>query len=230
MKTLGLIGGTSWVSTLDYYKLLNEITNQKAGGSNAAKLLLYSFNWEDIRQLTTSDDWITIEKLFSDVAMKLQAAGAEAILLCANTAHKIADEIQQKISIPIIHIAEETAKEIKSKGLNKVGLLGTKFVMEQAFFKDKLSASGIEALIPTEEERNFIHQSIFTELTKNVFTSEAKKQYLIIINNLIRNGAQAIIFACTEIPILLKDESFSFPTFDTTHIHATAAVEFALKD
>ena len=228
MKTIGIIGGTSWVSTIDYYRLINRLTNEKLGMSNAARLILYSVNFQDFKNLLDVDDWKTIASLFSEMAIKLQNAGADCILLAANTPHLIAEEVQQAVSVPLIHIADAVGKEIRNSGLSKVLLLGTKFVMERNFFRDRLQTYGIETLLPNEAERNFLHDSIFNELTRDIFTEETKQKYLEIINRSLGNGAEGVIYACTEIPILLKDELPHVKTFDTTWIHAKAAVEFAL--
>ena len=230
MKTIGLIGGTSWVSTLDYYRLINQLTHEKLGSSNAARIILYSLNFQDFKNLLDADDWITIAALFIDLATKLKDAGAECIVIGANTPHLIADDVQEAVSLPLIHIADATGKEILNNNIKKVALLGTKFVMENSFFNDKLVMYGIETILPTEMDRNVIHQSIFSELTKAIFTDETKTKYLEIIDRLIEEGAEGVIYACTEIPILLKDEKVNAKTFDTTYIHAKAAVEFATKD
>jgi aspartate racemase len=170
MKILGLIGGTSWVSTLEYYRLINQFTNERLGGSNFARLLLYSVNFNDFKKLVDANAWDEVAKLYSEVARKLEIAGAECIILCANAPHLISDKVQEAVTIPLIHIAEETGKEVQKENIKKVGLLGTKFVMEHPFFIEKLSAFGISTIVPEEEEREFIHASIFTELTKGIFS------------------------------------------------------------
>jgi aspartate racemase len=230
MKTLGLIGGTSWVSTVDYYRIINEQINQRLGGLNAARLFLYSLNYEEFKPPVEAKDWDNYSLRLTDIAKKLEHAGAECIILCANTPHMAADFIQQQIKIPLIHIAEETAKEIAKHGIKKVALLGTKVTMEQAFFKQRLSNYHISTLIPAEEERNFIHSTILTELAKGIFTEETKKRFLEIISSLGEKGAEAIILGCTEIPMLIKPEDCNMKLFDTTLIHATAAVNFALEN
>jgi aspartate racemase len=230
MKTLGLIGGTSWVSTVDYYRILNEQINQRLGGLNAARLFLYSLNYEEFKPPVEAKDWDNYSLRLTDIAKKLEHAGAECIILCANTPHMAADFIQQQIKIPLIHIAEETAKEIAKHGIKKIALLGTKVTMEQAFFKQRLSNYHISTLIPAEEERNFIHSTILTELAKGIFTEETKKRFLEIISSLGEKGAEAIILGCTEIPMLIKSGDCNLKLFDTTLIHATAAVNFALEN
>lgn len=228
MKTLGLIGGTTWLSTIDYYRYINEGINEKTGGKEYAKCIIYSFNFTDIRKLTEVDDWDSILKMVTHACKNLEQSGAEAIVLCANTIHHIADGLQKNISIPIIHIAEETAKEIKKKNLKRVALLGTRFTMEFSFYKTKLSEHNIETIIPDEDDRRFIHSSIFDELALNIFKPETKEQYITIINGLVDRGAEGVILGCTEIPLLIKQEYLEVPAFDTTKIHANAAVDFAL--
>jgi len=230
MKTLGLIGGTSWVSTIDYYKIINQQINQRLGGLNAARLILYSMNYEEFQPPSDPKDWGPTSQGLSGIAKKLEAVGAECIILCANTPHMAADVIQEQIKIPLIHIAEVTAKEVAKQNISKVGLLGTRFTMEQSFFKDKLSKYSIETLIPGEEERQFIHNTIFNELGRGGFTKEIKKEYLKIMERLIQKGVEGIILGCTEIPMLIQPGDINIKTFDTTLIHATAAVHFALAD
>jgi aspartate racemase len=229
MKTLGLIGGTTWVSTVDYYKAINQITNERLGGLNSAKLFLYSQNMEEINKLINSGDWDKIAEIYKGIARKLETMGAEAIVLCANTPHLVADVIQSSIKIPIIHIAEETAKEIKRNKISKVILLGTRFTMEHEFFKKILSKHGIETVIPDADDRNFIHNSIFTEFGKGLFKTETKEKYLAIINKITTPDTKGVILGCTEIPMLIKQSDCSIATFDTTLIHVKAAVDFALK-
>jgi aspartate racemase len=229
MKKLGLIGGISWVSTADYYKFINEGINKELGGVNFAECMIYSFNYNDIKQNNENNDWETTFNMLSKACQSLKNSGAEAIVLCANTMHLIADRIQESVNLPLIHIATETAKEIQKHNLKKVGLLGTKFTMELDFFKDKLTALGIETIIPEDEERDFIHDTIFNELGKGLIIESTKEKYLSIIEKLIANGAEGIILGCTEIPLLVKQEAVKVPVFDTTMIHSNAAIAFALS-
>ncbi|GAA3770305.1 aspartate/glutamate racemase family protein [Flavobacterium ginsengiterrae] len=230
MKKIGLIGGISWVSTSDYYKLINLGINEKLGGLNFSECLVYSFNYADIKKNNDNNDWdSTFNMLFKGCEF-LKSGGAEAIVLCANTMHLIADRLQEAIDVPVIHIAVETAAEIQKQQLKKVGLLGTKFTMELDFFKDKLKEKGIEAIIPESEEvKDFVHYTIFEELGRGIVTDETKKRYLEIADELIKNGAEGIILGCTEIPLVIKEGDLSVPIFDTTLIHAKAAVEFQLS-
>jgi aspartate racemase len=230
MKIVGLIGGISWVSTADYYKLINQGINDKMGDLNFSECLLYSFNYADIKKNNENNDWESTFKMLLKGCEFLKAGGAEAIVLCANTMHFIADRLEKAIDLPIIHIATATAIEIQKQEIKKVGLLGTKFTMELDFFKDKLAEKGIEAIIPeNQEDKDFIHTTIFEELGRGLVTEETKKRYLEIANQLIKNGAEGIILGCTEIPLVIKPEDLSVPVFDTALIHSNAAVDFQLS-
>lgn len=228
MKTIGIIGGISWVSSADYYRLINEMINERLGGVNAGRIILYSVNYEDIKTLTFAGDWDGIAAMISDVARRLEAAGADCILLGANTMHKIAGEVQASVSIPLIHIAVETAVAIRRRSLNKVALLGTRYTMEQDFFPSKLSARGIETIIPGDEDRQYIHDAIYGEMGRGLFLPATKARMLSVIQQLAAEGAEGVIFGCTEIPLLIQPEESPLPVFNTTLIHATAAVQFAL--
>ncbi len=229
MKTLGLIGGTTWVSTVDYYRLINQMVNQRLGGLNSARMLLYSVNFEEFRPPDTVEGWENVTQRIIAIARTLEQGGAEGLVLCANTLHKIADPVQEKIGIPIIHIAKATAAEIGRAKLHKVALLGTKFTMQEPFYHDKLRAQGIETLIPEQNDRLYIHDAILDEMALEIFKPETKQRFLEIITQLQQRGAQAIVLGCTEIPILIKPADTTAPLFDTTHIHAQAAVDFALS-
>ncbi|MFT3700905.1 MAG: amino acid racemase [Agriterribacter sp.] len=229
MKTLGLIGGISWVSTVDYYKLINQGVNEQLGGLNFSQCIIYSFNYADIKKNNDNNDWDNTFSLLLKACNHLQSCGAEAIVLCAATMHLIADRLAADINIPLIHIATATAAAIEKKQQQKVALLGTRFTMEQDFFKTKLHEKGIEAIIPGEEDRAFIHQSIFEELGKGIVVEETKKRYLSIIQTLIDNGAEGVILGCTEIPLIVKPWDIQVPVYDTALLHAKAAVEFALS-
>lgn len=229
MKILGLVGGTSWVSTVDYYRLINEGINEKLGGLEFAECMIYSMNYGEIKRNNDADDWDANLALISFAAINLERSGAKAIVLCANTMHLIADRLQAIIGIPIIHIATATAEAIAKQGLKKVALLGTRFTMERDFFRDKLAERNIEVLIPDDEDRSFIHYTIFEELGRGVFKPETKQRYINIINKLVKEGSEGIILGCTEIPMLLNSGDADIPMFDTTAIHSKAAVEFALS-
>lgn len=228
MKTLGLIGGTTWVSTIDYYRLINQKTNELLGGLNSAKILLYSVNFEEFRPPVDPADWEDLTKKFTAIAQKLEHDGADGIVFCANTPHLIAEGVRQKLGVPLIHIAETAAEEIASHNIKKVILLGTRITMEQDFFKNKLIEKQIEVLIPGADDRQLIHNAIFEEFGKDIFTAKTKAEFLRIINGLIAQGGEGVILGCTEFPHLIKPEDCSLPLFDTTILHANAAVKFAL--
>lgn len=229
MKILGLIGGLSWYATSVYYKTLNELTNQRLGNAHSSKLLLFSVDFEEFRLLQEAGDWNGIEKMLSDIAIRLENAGADCIVMCANTVHLVADTIRQKIKIPLLHSAEETAREIVSQKINKVALLGTKFTMENPFFKDRLSQLGIDTIVPGEADKDYIHASIFNELTKGLFKEDTKNKYIEIIDKLKDCGAEGVVFGSAEFSILLNQTDCSIPIFDTIAIHSRAAVDFSLS-
>lgn len=229
MKILGLVGGTSWVSTIDYYTIINEGINKELGDLNYSKCILYSFNFQEIISCTQVNDWESVLEKVSLVCKKLELSGAEGIVLCANTLHFIADELETRLNIPLLHIARETAIEIHKQKVKKVGLLGTKFTMENDFFKSKLSEKNIEALIPESEDREFIHQSLLYELGKGIIKNTTKQRYLSIIEKLKARGVEGIIAGCTEIPLIVNDSDIDLTYFDTTKIHAKSAIQFSLS-
>lgn len=229
MKTIGLIGGTTWLSTIDYYRLLNEGVQKQLGGDNTARVIINSVNFQVIRDLTKVNNWKGVEKYISQLAKDLENGGANCLLLGANTLHKIADSLALKLNIPIIHIAKETAKLINSKSLKKIGLLGTKVTMTEDFYSSVMNDFSIELILPNEDEMDLINDSIFEEFSRGIFTNKMKKTYLKIIDNLINKGAEGIILGCTEIPILIKQEDCTIPLFDTTQIHVNAAIDFSLN-
>ena len=230
MKTLGLIGGTSWLSTVEYYRIINHEINKRLGGLNSSKMFLYSINQEEQKPPSDPGGVNEAAKFLTDIALRLEKVGAECLVLCANTTHMLADIIQKDIHIPLIHIAEVTAKAIINKKISTVGLLGTKPTMELSFYKDRLAKFGISTLTPDEGDREFIHASIFDELDKEILKEETRKKFLDIIDDLVQKGAEGIILGCTEIPLLIKQSDCNVSVFDTTEIHAMAAVEFALSD
>jgi aspartate racemase len=230
MRILGLIGGISWVSTIDYYKLINQGVNEKLGGLEFAECMIYSFNYGDIKRNNDTDNWDSTLQMLSKAAAGMKAAGAEAIVLCANTMHLIADSLEQNVQLPVIHIATATAKAIKQQELKKVGLLGTKFTMERDFFRTKLAEQDIDVIIPGDADREHIHYTIFEEFGRNIFTEETKQFYIDVMQKLAAQGAEGIILGCTEIPMLIKPDDVDIPLFDTMLIHAQAAVKFALGE
>jgi aspartate racemase len=229
LKTLGLIGGISWFSTAIYYRTINELTNEMLGGSHSAKILMYSIDFDYYKTNQEAGNWEPIDIMLSCIAQKLEKAGVDCIVICSNTPHMVADSIRQKIKVPLLHIAEETAKAIVKQNIKKVGLIGTKFTMENSFYKDRLTGFEIEPIIPEKEDIDFIHSSIINELTHGVFKEATKKRYLEIIAKLQQQGAEGIIFGCTEFSLLIPKEDYTLPVFDTASIHAKAAVEFALS-
>lgn len=229
MKTIGLIGGTSWHSTIDYYRIINETTGSRLGNDASAKLLLYSVNFEEIVRLTKNENWESIAAIIGTAAQNLEKAGADCILLCANTMHNIAAKVQAGISIPLLHIADIVSKAIVEKGVQTVLLLGTKYTMQGSFYKDRLKNYGITSVIPHILEIEAINSSIYDELGKGLILPATKKMYLDIINKYIGSGIEGVILGCTEIPLLIRQADSRLPIFDTTQLHAVAAVDFALR-
>lgn len=230
MKKIGLVGGISWTSTVDYYRYLNEGINQKLGGLNFAECMINSVNFDNFQRFNANYDWEATYQLLLAAAEDLKKGGAEAIVLCANTAHIVADRIAEKIQLPLIDITNAVAAAIHEAGLKKVGLIGTTYTMELGFYKDKLLANGIEPMIPKSQEvRDYIEDTLRNELGRGILNPETKKQYLAIIQDLLDQGAEGIILGCTEIPLIIKASDLSVPVFDTTRIHAQAAVDFALS-
>jgi len=230
MKKIGLVGGISWTSTVDYYRYLNEGINEQLGGLNFAECMIYSVNFDDFQRFNAAYDWDATFELLVNAAENLKKGGAEAIVLCANTAHIVSDRISERVNLPLIDITTAVADAIHHAGLKKVGLLGTTYTMELDFYKDKLIANGIEPIIPeSQEDRDYIEDTLRNELGRGVLNPETKRQYLAIIQQLIDNGAEGIILGCTEIPLLIHQEDIAVPVFDTTKIHAKAAVSFAVQ-
>ena len=226
MKKIGLVGGISWVSTADYYRLINEGVNQKLGGLNFAECVIYSLNFSDVQEKT----WENAFELLLKACKNLRESGVDGIALCANTAHLFANELQEEIGLPLVHIVTETAKAVKAKGISRVALLGTKFTMELPFYREKLEQYGITVLTPaTQEIRNYVQQTVKEELGCGIINAETKQNYISIIHELIAQGAEGVILGCTEIPLLLNQNDFSIPVFDTTVIHAEAIVDFVLS-
>lgn len=230
MKKLGLVGGISWVSTIDYYRFINEGINEKLGGLNFAECIIYSLNFDDFQRNNTNGNWDATFELLLNACKSLEKSGADAIVLCANTAHAVSDQLEQELKLPVIHVVTATANAINKQGLKKVGLLGTKFTMEMEFYIKKLAENNIEAIVPfLQDERDFIQQTLKEELGRGIIKEQTKRAYLSIIEKLIENGAEGIILGCTEIPLLISQEDVSVPVFDTTKIHSEAAVDFAVS-
>ncbi len=231
MKTIGLIGGMSWESTAEYYRIINEAVKENLGRLHSAKIVMYSVDFEEVEQLQHQGKWDKATNLMIDAAKRVERGGADFVLICTNTMHKMADDVAANINIPLLHIADATAGEITSRGLKKIGLLGTKFTMEQDFYKGRLKEKfGIRVVIPHESEREIVHNVIYKELCLGEIKDSSREQLKAIINRLSDNGAQGIILGCTELPLLLKQRDCPVPLFDTTVIHARAAVDYALRD
>ncbi|MEW5817489.1 MAG: aspartate/glutamate racemase family protein [Spirochaetota bacterium] len=229
MKRIGLIGGMSWESTLEYYRLINEGVKLRLGGLHSAECLLYSVDFGPIEYFIRTDRWDSIAQILTLAAKTLEVAGAGFIVLCTNTMHKLADRIQKEINIELLHIADATADEILKAGIKKVGLLGTQATMEQEFYKSRLEIYGIQVLIPGEQDRKTVHEIIFKELCLGKIREESRSEYKRIIGDMVLRGVEGIILGCTEIPRLVKQEDAEVPLFDTTYIHAMKAVDMALN-
>jgi aspartate racemase len=223
MKTIGLIGGMSWESTVTYYQVINETVKRELGGLHSAKLLLYSVDFDEIERYQASGEWDKSAEVLSDAAMRLENAGADFIVICTNTMHKVAPQIKEHISVPIIHIAEATAEKLKEQGITTVGLLGTKYTMTQDFYKSKLVEAGIHVLIPNDDYVETVNSVIYHELCLGNIRRESKEAYLSVIKKLADAGAQGVILGCTEIGLLIKQADVALPVFDTTLIHAEKA-------
>ncbi|UVC31809.1 aspartate/glutamate racemase family protein [Pantoea sp. SOD02] len=229
MKMIGLIGGMSWESTALYYRIINEQVKQQLGGLHSARSLMYSVDFHEIEKLQAAGEWQKAGEILADAAISLEKGGADFIVLCTNTMHKVAQQITDAVSIPLLHIADATAQRIRQAGVKKVGLLATAFTMEQEFYKGRLNQSEIEVLVPDAAGRKVVHDIIYQELCLGVIRDESRAQYRKIIAELVEQGAEAIILGCTEITLLVKAEDASVPLFDTTLIHAEDAVKLALS-
>jgi aspartate racemase len=230
MKTIGLIGGMSWESTQSYYQVINQSIKQRLGGLHSAKVILFSVDFAEIAALQAHGDWQSAGEILADAAHKLSLIGADAIVVCTNTMHKVAPQIEASINIPLLHISDATGQKLVNDKITKVGLLGTQFTMEQTFYKTRLSQNfPIEIITPDQQDRETIHRIIYQELCLGKVLPSSRKEYLDIIDKLAQQGAQAIILGCTEIGLLIKQTDTSIPLYDTALIHAEAAVEFMLN-
>jgi aspartate racemase len=231
MKTIGLIGGMSWESTLEYYRIINETVKEKLGGFHSAKMVLYSVDFAEVETFQHRGEWDRAAVLLAEAAASVQAAGADFALLATNTMHRVFDEVRRGVRIPLLHIADVTGREITARGLTRIGLLGTRFTMEQEFYKGKLSRDyGLDVLIPDEEERKAIHAILYDELCLGAVKDASRQVFRTIIARLEGRGAQGIVLGCTEIPLIVKQKDYGLPLFDTTDLHARAAVDLALRD
>ncbi len=230
MKTLGLIGGMSWESTIPYYRIINEAVKERLGGLHSARLILYSVDFAEIEACQAAGDWAKSAEIMADAAVKLQQAGADYIVICTNTMHKVVPEMLPKLQIPVIHIADATAAALKKKGIRKAALLGTKYTMTQDFYKQRLADNGIEVVVPEADDIEIVNDVIYNELCRGEIKESSRKKYAEIINKLKAAGAGGVILGCTEIGLLIRAEDAVLPVFDTTVIHANRAAEMALAD
>ena len=229
LKTIGLIGGMSWESTVTYYKIINETVKEKLGGLHSAKCILYSVDFQEIEECQANGNWEKSGEILGEAAYNLEKAGADFIVICTNTMHKVVNQIKEKISVPILHIAEMTAEKILEKGLKNIALLGTKYTMEQDFYKSKLIEKGINVIIPDKNDIETINEVIYDELCLGTINSDSKKKFLEIVDKLRSKGAEGIILGCTEIGLLIKNEDTDVPLFDTAIIHAEQAAMYSIK-
>jgi aspartate racemase len=231
MRTIGLIGGMSWESTVPYYRVINETVRDRLGGLHSARIILYSVDFHDIEHLQRADDWPEAGRRLAQAARSLELAGADCIVLCTNTMHRVAPAIEEAVAIPFLHIADPTAEEIRRTGLMRVGLLGTRFTMEQEFYRQRLQdLHGIAVLVPDDADREIVHRVIYDELCVGKILDASRGHYRRIINRLVERGAQAVILGCTEISMLVGTEDSPVPVFDTTRLHARKAAEWATSD
>lgn len=230
MKTIGLIGGMSWESSLEYYRILNQIAKERLGGFHSAKCIMYSFDFEEIETLQSQNKWEELGVLMIEAAKRVKHGGADFIVICTNTMHKFADEIQADIEIPLLHIADVTGEQVIKRGLTTVGLLGTKFTMEEDFYTKRLEDQfHLSVIIPGDDDRDEIHNIIYQELCQGIIHLSSKERFSDIIDTLAMRGAEGVILGCTEIPLLIGQEDVGIPIFDTTRIHAASAIDYALK-
>lgn len=231
MRMIGLIGGMSWESSAEYYRIINQGIRDRRGPTASARCLLWSFDFSEIEELQHHGDWDSLTARMIDAAQTLEAAGADVLLICTNTMHRMAQDVQAAVTIPLLHIADPTAKQIKAAGLNKVGLLGTAFTMEHDFYKGRLAHEhGLNVIVPNDEDRATVHRIIYDELVVGKVTSKSRDAYRAVIARMVAAGAEAVILGCTEIMLLVQPEDCSVPIFDTTALHANAAITFALSE
>jgi aspartate racemase len=229
MKVIGLIGGMSWESSIEYYRIINQEVGEALGGVHSAKSVMVSVDFGEIEALQMKGDWDRATEIMIRCAQDVESAGADFLLICTNTMHLMAEAVQQAIQIPLLHIADATARAVRREGLEKVGLLGTRFTMEKEFYRGRLEKEhGLEVIVPDDADRELVHNVIYDELVQGIIKEESRQGYQDVINGLVREGAQGIVLGCTEIGLLIKAENVSVPVFDTMEIHARAAVEAAL--
>ncbi|WP_190108755.1 aspartate/glutamate racemase family protein [Streptomyces cinnamoneus] len=230
MKTIGLIGGMSWESTAEYYRILNERTRERLGGLHSARCVLYSVDFAEIEQLQAQGHWAEAGEVLAGAARSLEAAGADLLLICTNTMHKVADYVEAAVSVPLLHLADATAAAVRAAGLRRVGLLGTAFTMEQDFYRGRLAAGGLDVRVPDPEGRALVHRVIYEELCLGVVRDESRAAYRQVVEALAAEGAEGVILGCTEIELLIRPEDSPVPVFPTARLHAEAAVDAALPE
>ena len=228
MKTIGLIGGMSWESSAEYYRLLNELVRERLGGLHSAPCVLHSLDFAEIEELQVAGDWERAGEILADAARGLQAAGADLLLICTNTMHKVAGQVEAAVSVPLLHLADATADAVRAEGLTRVGLLGTAFTMEEAFYRDRLAGHGLEVLTPEADGRALVHRVIYEELCLGVVREESRAAYQDVIARLVAAGAEGVVLGCTEIELLIGEKDSPVPVFATTRLHVEAAVDAAL--
>lgn len=229
MRRIGLLGGMSWESSALYYEILNEAVRERLGGYHSARVLMSSIDFAEVEAMQAAGEWDAAGALLAAEAAALEAAGAECLVLCTNTMHKVADAIEAATSVPLVHIVDVTAAAVRASGLSRVALLGTRFTMEQAFVRDRLAAHGVEALVPPAEDRELVHEVIYGELVRGVVREESREAYVDVVARLVADGAEGVVLGCTEIELLLRPEDVDIPVFATTRLHALAALDFALS-
>ncbi|GGO56149.1 aspartate racemase [Streptomyces lasiicapitis] len=229
MKTIGLIGGMSWESSAEYYRLLNELVRERLGGLHSARCVLHSVDFAEIERLQVAGEWERAGDVLAAAAKGLEAAGADLVLICTNTMHKVAGQVESVLSVPLLHLGDATAEAVRAAGERRVGLLGTAFTMEQDFYRDRLASHGLEVLVPDEAGRDVVHRVIYEELCLGVVRDESRAAYQEVIAALVRDGAEGVILGCTEIELLIGQEHSPVPVFPTTRLHAEAAVDAALR-
>ncbi|MEU5541416.1 aspartate/glutamate racemase family protein [Streptomyces sioyaensis] len=228
MKTIGLLGGMSWESTAEYYRLLNELTRERLGGLHSSRCVLYSVDFAEIERLQTEGRWERAAEVLAEAARALEAAGADILLLCTNTMHKVAGQVAAAVTVPLLHLADTTADAVRDSGLRRIGLLGTAFTMEQDFYRNRLESHGLEVRVPDAAGRSIVHRTIYEELCQGIVREESRQSLMAIIRDLVTAGAEGIVLGCTEIELLIKPEHSPVPVFPTTRLHAEAAVARAL--
>ncbi|MEJ8654360.1 aspartate/glutamate racemase family protein [Streptomyces sp. MS1.AVA.3] len=230
MKTIGLLGGMSWESTAEYYRLLNQLTRERLGGLHSSKCVLYSVDFAEIERLQVEGRWEQAAQVLAEAARALESAGADMLVLCTNTMHKVADEVAAAVTVPLVHLADTTADAVRSSGLRRVGLLGTAFTMEQDFYRGRLESHGLDVLVPDAAGRETVHRVIYEELCQGIVHETSRQAYMAVISDLVAAGAEGIVLGCTEIELLIEPEHSPVPVFPTTRLHAEAAVTRALAD